>query len=392
MGLFRNRRRDRRPDREQLYPPLMFPLPAFADSERLVSEGTVLGTPAAAFCLERICNAIGEMAPMRVVDDPDGHVRSGPAPPILRQPWASMRPTEYVTMMVRSLILRGNFYAVPVDIDDLALPGQLVPLHPDHVRLQWNEGAGRADVYVRGRLYTGPLFHVAGPRMPGDLTGMGVVERFRRTHAIAGDQDAFESNNLRTGGVPTMVVRFPGKMDTATSTQAEAIETRWQARFGGAVRKPLFVPDGWQAEKLSFTPTDLEFLEGRRFTVAEMALMFGFDPSYLGAAMASSGATQTYANVQDRNADLVRYTYGPWATMLEEAFTELLPVGQAAQFNADALLRLTTAQRWESYKTAIEAGWLTPDEVREREGLDPLPTPAPTTPPPAAGQEANNDG
>lgn len=42
------------------------------------------------------------------------------------------------------------------------------------------------------------------------------------------------------------------------------------------------------------------------------------------------------------------------------------------RFNTDELQRPVQGERWANYQTAISAGWLGVDEVREREGLPPM--------------------
>jgi phage portal protein BeeE len=61
----------------------------------------------------------------------------------------------------------------------------------------------------------------------------------------------------------------------------------------------------------------------------------------------------------------------PWASRIEQRLTDLLPRGQYAKFNFDALLRPDTKSRYDAHKVALDAGFLTVDEVREIEDLDP---------------------
>ena len=53
----------------------------------------------------------------------------------------------------------------------------------------------------------------------------------------------------------------------------------------------------------------------------------------------------------------------------EEALSTLLPRGQRAVFNFDAVLRADTQTRYDAYETGLRAGFLTIDEVRALEGL-----------------------
>lgn len=63
----------------------------------------------------------------------------------------------------------------------------------------------------------------------------------------------------------------------------------------------------------------------------------------------------------------------PWLVRLEQAFSAILPVGQSLSFNVNARLRVKTSERYQAYRTGIEAGFLSVDEVRELEDREPLP-------------------
>jgi phage portal protein BeeE len=69
----------------------------------------------------------------------------------------------------------------------------------------------------------------------------------------------------------------------------------------------------------------------------------------------------------------------PWIVRLEGALSRLLPRPQFAKFNLDAFLRSALRDRYESYKTGIETGFLEVNEVRAWENLDPINT-APADP------------
>src|SRR5690625_6951542 len=135
----------------------------------------------------------------------------------------------------------------------------------------------------------------------------------------------------------------------------------WPAVLGNAV--------SYQPQMLS--PQDAQFLESRQFSTTEIARLFGI-PSHLMLAVVE-GNSQTYMNVADADLTFVRWTLTQYLREIEEAFTVLLPRGQSARFNLDAVLRPSTKDRYSTHKIALEAGFLTVDEVRAIEGYKPLP-------------------
>jgi phage portal protein BeeE len=100
-----------------------------------------------------------------------------------------------------------------------------------------------------------------------------------------------------------------------------------------------------------------------------------------------AGGSLTYANVEQRDLDFLKYGVGPKITRLESALTGLLPRGQYVKFNTGALLRTDLKTRYESYALALAGPqpWLTVDEVRDLEDREPINPPAAAVPPTTLG-------
>ena len=69
---------------------------------------------------------------------------------------------------------------------------------------------------------------------------------------------------------------------------------------------------------------------------------------------------------------LLRFALMPWIVRFEQAFSDLLPRGQVAKFNVDAFLRPDTLTRYQAHEIGLRAGFLTVDDVRKLEDLEPL--------------------
>jgi HK97 family phage portal protein len=110
----------------------------------------------------------------------------------------------------------------------------------------------------------------------------------------------------------------------------------------------------------------MELLDSRRYNAEQMCTLFGVPPHLVGVPSQDS---KTYSNVQQDSQFFVRFTLRPLAIKIEEALSTLLPRGQRAVFNFDAVLRADTQTRYDAYETGLRAGFLTIDEVRALEGL-----------------------
>jgi phage portal protein BeeE len=91
-------------------------------------------------------------------------------------------------------------------------------------------------------------------------------------------------------------------------------------------------------------------------------------PYFLG----SPNSSRTYSNVEQENLQLVKWSIQPIAERIEAAFSDLLVRGQIAAFEYESLLKTDTASRYDAYAVALSNGFLTVDEVRDYENLDPM--------------------
>jgi HK97 family phage portal protein len=122
--------------------------------------------------------------------------------------------------------------------------------------------------------------------------------------------------------------------------------------------------------QIQVSPEESQFLKTQEFSVQQVCRIYGVPPEMIGA---DSGNSLTYANVEQRDLSLLKYTVGPWVTRLETAISALLPTGQHAKFNTAGLLRTDLTSRYASYAIGLSNGFLTVDEVRDLEDRAPLP-------------------
>ena len=72
----------------------------------------------------------------------------------------------------------------------------------------------------------------------------------------------------------------------------------------------------------------------------------------------------------------------PYLIPIEESLSTLVPRPQRVRFNTGALLRADTKTRYETHAIGITSGFLTIDEARSLEDLDPLDQPEAEDPAP----------
>jgi HK97 family phage portal protein len=115
---------------------------------------------------------------------------------------------------------------------------------------------------------------------------------------------------------------------------------------------------------------DAQFLETRKFSIEEIARLFRVPPHRIGHLERS-----TNNNIEHQGLEFVTYTMTPWAERWEAAIeADLLPDDSdlEIEFDFNRLLRGDSKARAAYYHSGVLDGWLTRNEPRIAEGLDPI--------------------
>ena len=114
-------------------------------------------------------------------------------------------------------------------------------------------------------------------------------------------------------------------------------------------------------------------METRKFQIDEIARIFRVPPHMIGDLEHS-----TFSNIEQQSLEFVKYTLQPWVVRWEQAMTKslLLPAEKEDYFiklNVDGMLRGDYQSRMNGYATARQNGWLSANDIREMEDLNPIP-------------------
>ncbi|WP_064722252.1 phage portal protein [Paenarthrobacter nicotinovorans] len=168
--------------------------------------------------------------------------------------------------------------------------------------------------------------------------------------------------------VPSIVLK---QMEGNNLSQEEitALVAQWTAarrKRGGSVayaNKAIDVESlGQHAENL--------LIEGRNYAALQVARALGLPAWAVDATVA--GASLNYSNQASRNRELIDALTG-FMTSIEQTLSLFLPAGTEVKFDTAELLKGDTKERYDAYAVGIAAGFLTKDEARARENLEPLP-------------------
>lgn len=353
-----------------------------AESARLpVNERTVSGLAGCWAAVMKISNAVAQMLVGADAFGSDGRTPLPTVPAVLAEPCAGYDSFTYWRECVSTALMRGNWIGIKTDFDPVTgYPRQVMPVPIDAVSARYDPDG--YVVYEIDGIECSPddVVHVRlGLTIPGQIMAIGTVEAHRRNLAGMLDQQGMTGNVFSQGAVPSGVVQLA--TDFPTQEQVDTVKAAWIANQGGrrtvAVtgRSMTYTPVSWSA-------ADGQFLEGRQFSIAESALMFGLRPEDLGASIGSgSGTGHTYANRSDDSLQRITDSYVPVMLPFEQAWSRLIPGRNFVRGTVEALLRSTTRERYEIHALAKSIGVETVDESRALEGLPPLPPDAPAAVP-----------
>ena len=298
---------------------------------------------------------------------PGGTAEQVATPPLFATPAAGVALHEWLYQVVVSLLLRGNAYGIVTARAGAAMrPVQIEIVNPDLVTVTVAPD-GTISYRYRGQpIDRADVWHVRAFAFPGSPVGLSPVAYAAASIGVGLAATRYAGQFFEDGAHPTGLLTSESVL---TAEHATTAKERFMAATRGK-REPVVLGNGMQYKPLQIAPEDAQLLDVQRFTVSEVARIYGVPPEMIGG---EAGNSLTYANVEGRALDYLRYSVNPWVVRLETALGQLVPRNQYVKLNPGALLRSTTAERYEAHRIALDAGFLTIDEVRALEDLPPLP-------------------
>jgi HK97 family phage portal protein len=326
-----------------------------------VDTNTALGIPAIYRGVTLIADAIGALG---LHSYRNGRLVT-PTPKLLERPNPQETRMETISAMAASLILDGNYIAVLGPANVNGLPDFFYPVAIDRVQITRKDG--QIIYRIDERQYdASQILHIKNFALPGEFFGRGIVQTQKQAIGKEIAINEYASRYFDGGVNPTAVIKS-GNPDL-TQEEAEALKAAWLSMYSGRNRMPAVLNSTTDFEILSSNAQESQLIEAQLAGLTEAANILGLPAYYLGAPNSS----RTYANVEQENLQLVRWSIQPIAERIEQSLSDLLVRGQNAKFNYDALLRTDTLSRYQAHAVGITNGFLTVDEVREMENRDPI--------------------
>lgn len=298
---------------------------------------------------------------------------------------AYLKPNEFQTsfefreQMGLHLAFMGNFCAYKVR----GLRGKIVellPFEPQSVTMKRDGWSRSYDIHTgNGKVMNVPaedIWHIRGLSWDG-MAGLEGVKLAREAIGLSLATEEHGARMFSNGARPGGILSTDKVL---TTEQKDVLRKSWEEMQGGNANafNTAILFGGLQWQSLAQTGVDSQHLEQRRFQVEEVCRAMRVMPIMVG----HSDKTATYASSENMFLAHVVHTLMPWYARIEQsAATNLLSEEERAgglyfAFIAQALMRGASKDRAEYYAKALGSGgapaWMTQDEIRALEELNPM--------------------
>lgn len=267
------------------------------------------------------------------------------------------------------LTLWGNFYC-EIEWSNAGRPLALWPLRPDVMQVAVGGDGRRQYTYGSEELAAGKVLHLMGLSVDG-VTGASLIRLAREAVGLGLATQEFGATVFKNGAVPGIVLRHPGELGPEGHTN---LRREWNEMHSGLENshKVAILEEGMSIDKLGIPPEDAQFLETRRFQVEEIARIFRV-PLHKLADLTHA----TFSNIEHQGIEFTQDTVRPWAVRIEQEIAKQLMTPDEqdryyAEFLLTALLRGDTPSRYQAYATGRQWGWLSSNDIRRLENMDPV--------------------
>lgn len=345
---------------------------------------------AAVYACVRILAGVMASLPLPVFERIDDARRSMKHPIwwlLNEQPNSTMTAVSFWEYIIACQLLHGDGFAV-IRRDNNNVVKEFIPVHPNAVsirkikrgRFEYEQLYSVAEDGNVVGVSAADMLHFPGLGFAGDKS-LSVIQYAARTAiGIALSAEQHSGSALAAGLVSRVALEAPAGV-RFDQQQIDEMRRQWVERYGlvpDTIKSalPLILAGGLTAKQLTITPQDAQLLESRKFQVVDIARAFGVPPFMIGETEKS---TSWGSGLEQQVLGFVKFTLQPHLRRMEQELNrKIWPVRERffTEFNINGLLRGDAKSRSEFYRAGLGGaqgdGWMTVNEVRKFENLEPI--------------------
>ena len=315
--------------------------------------------------------------PLHVYQNQDeGSVKAleHPLYPILHdEPNSEMTSFVWRETMLAHLLLWGNAYCQIIRSGRSQILG-LYPLLPDRMEVDRDSAGTLTYTYSTGsgqtvKLRPEDVLHIPGLGFDG-IMGYSPIALEKNAIGLGLAAEEYGSKFFSNGARPSGILTHPN-----TVKDPKKLRDSWNAAYGGSNNSGRVAV---LEENMSYTPismpnSEAQFLETRKFQVSEICRIYRVPPHMVGDLEHA-----TFSNIEHQSISFAVHTIRPWVVRLEQAMNRALFSDKEkgvyyVRFNMDGLMRGDYKSRMEGYAIGRQNGWMSANDIRELENMNPIP-------------------
>ena len=354
-------------------------------SGKPVNETTAMQTTAVYACVRILSEAIASL-PVHVYQYKDGGgkemVIDHPLYQVLHdEPNPEMTSFVFRETLMSHLLIWGNAYAQIIR-DGAGRVLGLYPLLPNKMDVQRDDKGEIYYVYSRSsdenpnfkeygdiKLQKEDVLHIPGLGFDG-LIGYSPIAMAKNAVGMTLACEEYGASFFANGANPGGVLEHPGILKDPSK-----VRDSWNAVYRGTsnAHKIAVLEEGMKYQQVGIPPEEAQFLETRKFQINEIARLYRIPPHMVGDLEKSS-----FSNIEQQSLEFVKYTLDPWVIRWEQSLQKaLLLSGEKGKYfiklNVDGLMRGDYQSRMNGYSIGRQNGWLSANDIREMEDMNPIP-------------------
>ena len=289
------------------------------------------------------------------------------------EPNSEMTSFVFREVMLAHLLLYGNSYSQIIRSGKNQVIG-LYPLLPDHMDVDRDSKGNLTYTYTTSDGKTvlikpRDVLHIPGLGFDG-VMGYSPIALEKNAIGLGIASEEYGSKFFSNGARPSGILTHPN-----TVKNPKALRESWNSAYGGSSNsnRVAILEEGMKFEPIAIPNNEAQFLETRKFQVDEICRIFRVPPHLVGNLEHA-----TFSNIEHQSIDFAVHTIRPWLVRIEQAMNRALLSDQEkgrffVQFNIDGLMRGDYKSRMEGYAISINNGFMSPNDIRSLENLNPIP-------------------
>jgi HK97 family phage portal protein len=264
----------------------------------------------------------------------------------------------------------GNVVGIVTQFDSYGLPKTVELAPTDGVTFK-GKSSRITEIDICGEKFKDDrlryVWHERERTIPGSPVGLSPV--MYAAMSIGGYLAAqqFGLDYFGAGAHPSGHLRN-NALDVLPTGLADEAKSDFKAATAG---RDIFVTGrSWEFTPAATPEAAQAFLDEMKFGIADVCRFFDVPGDMIDAAQ--GGSSVTYANITQRNIQLLVMNMGPAFQRREAALTSATPSPWFVKFNTDALLRMDPQTREELLIARVDGRVLAPSEARAKNDLPPF--------------------